>query len=176
MVMEYTQRKNINRGYRKLCVWQDAIEYYALTCGIFMKFPYELKRIASNHIASVDSIHRNIAEGFCRRSLKEYLVFLNYALASAGESVSGLHAYMHSGQIATGQFEEMDQLAYKIENGLKKLIESLQLKQQDKDWDDSFIIKESNVQYLTERERADDSSILPPFQTSNPKAEEMNHE
>jgi four helix bundle protein len=136
--MEYTQRKNINRGYRKLRVWQDAIEYYALTCGIFMKFPYELKRIASNHIASVDSIHRNIAEGFCRRSIKEYLLFLNYA--------------------------------YKIENGLKKLIESLQLKQQNKDWDESFIISESNVQYLTERE-AGNSSALPVFHSSNPETE-----
>jgi four helix bundle protein len=136
--MEYTQRKNINRGYRKLRVWQDAIEYYALTCGIFMKFPYELKRIASNHIASVDSIHRNIAEGFCRRSIKEYLLFLNYA--------------------------------YKIENGLKKLIESLQLKQQNKDWDESFIISESNVQYLTERE-AGNSSALSVFHSSNPETE-----
>jgi four helix bundle protein len=168
--MEYTQRKNINRGYRKLRVWQDAVEYYALTCGIFMKFPYELKRIASNHIASVDSIHRNIAEGFCRRSIKEYLLFLNYALASTGESVSGLHAYMHAGQIPDGQFEELDQLAYKIENGLKKLIESLQLKQQDKDWDESFIISESNVRYLTERE-AGNSSILPAFHSSNPETE-----
>lgn len=86
--MEYTQRKNVNRGYRGLRVWQDAIEYYAQTCDVFLKFPYELKRVASNHIASVDSIHRNIAEGFCRRSIREYLQFLNYALASAGESVS----------------------------------------------------------------------------------------
>lgn len=165
--MEYTQRKNINRGYRKLRVWQDAVEYYALTCGIFMKFPYELKRIASNHIASVDSIHRNIAEGFCRRSIKKYLVFLNYTFASAGESVSGLHAYLHSNQVAAEQFEELDQLAYKIENGLKKLIESLQLKQQSKDWDDSFIIRESNVEYNTGR-NAEDSFNLPPFHSSNP--------
>jgi four helix bundle protein len=165
--MEYTQRRNINRGYRKLRVWQDAIEYYALTCGIFMKFPYELKRIASNHIASVDSMHRNVAEGFCRRSIKEYLVFLNYALASAGESVSGLHAYMHSSQISASQFDEMDQLAYKIENGLKKLIESLQMKQQSKDWDDSFIIRESNIECITERDAVEDSSALPSFQPQN---------
>jgi four helix bundle protein len=169
--MEYTQRKNVNRGYRKLRVWQDSIEYYARTCEVFMKFPHELKRVASNHIASVDSIHRNIAEGFCRRSIKEYFLFLNYALASAGESVSGLHAYLHSSQISSEQFEALDSLAYKIENGLKKLVESLQYKQQSKDWDDSFIINESNFEYLTEREKVDRSSILPPFQSSNPQPE-----
>ena len=88
-----SERRNVNRGYRKLIVWLDAIEYYRLTCEIFRRFPYELKRVASQQIASVDSIHRNIAEGYCRRSVKEYLHFLNIALAAAGESISGLHAY-----------------------------------------------------------------------------------
>lgn len=46
----------------------------------------------------------------------------------------------------------MDALAYKLENGLKKLIESLQAKQQNNDWDDSFIIKEANGIYLTKTE------------------------
>ena len=58
-----TERKNINRGYMKLFVWQDAKTYDVLTCGAFRAFPYELKRVASQQIASVDSIHRNIAEG-----------------------------------------------------------------------------------------------------------------
>lgn len=164
--MEYAQRKNVNRGYRGLRVWQDAIEYYARTCDVFLKFPYELKRVASNHIASVDSIHRNIAEGFCRRSIREYLQFLNYSLASAGESVSGLHAYRHSVQISEEPFELLDSLAYKIENGLKKLIGSLQYKQESNDWEDSFIVKESNVQYLAERE-FEQPSNLPAFHSSN---------
>jgi hypothetical protein len=31
-------RKNINRGYQKLIVWQDAANLYLLTCKIFGKF------------------------------------------------------------------------------------------------------------------------------------------
>ena len=58
------QRKNINRGYQKLIVWQDAADLYVSTCKIFRKFHYELRRVASNQIASVDSVHRNIAEGY----------------------------------------------------------------------------------------------------------------
>ena len=144
-----TGRKNINRGYMKLIVWQDAKMYYVLSCATFRSFPYELKRVASQQIASVDSIHRNIAEGYCRRSLKEYLNFLNIALGSAGESVSGLCVYRDAEQITRTQFEELDALAFKLENGLKRLIESLQTKQQTGDWQDSFVVRESNTAYLS---------------------------
>src|SRR5512146_3191547 len=110
-----TERRNINRGYQKLIVWQDAGELYVLTCNIFRKFQYELRRVASNQIASVDSVHRNIAEGYCRRSLNEYLQSLNYALGSIGESVSGTHVYRRAEQITPEEFETWDALAFKLE-------------------------------------------------------------
>ncbi len=145
--MSSSTRKNINRGYMKLKVWQEAKAYYVLTCGVFRCFKYELKRIASQQIASVDSVHRNIAEGYCRRSLKEYLQFLNLTLGSLGESVSGLHVYVEAEQITAAQFEELDTLAYKLENGMKRLIESLQEKQISGEWQDSFVVRESNSAY-----------------------------
>jgi len=147
-----SERKNINRGYMKLIVWQDAKALYVRTCMTFRVFPYELKRVASQQIASVDSIHRNIAEGYCRRSLKEYLQFLNVALGSAGESVSGLDVYAASNQITPVQFEELDAIAFKLENGLKRLIESLQEKQATGTWQDSFVIRESNAAYGSGKE------------------------
>ena len=36
-------RKNRNRGYQKLIVWNDAINYYSLTYDVFRSFPFELK-------------------------------------------------------------------------------------------------------------------------------------
>ena len=121
-----------------------------MTCNIFKKFPFEFGKVISNQIASVDSVHRNISEGYCRRTINEYLQFLNIAIASLGESVSGMHIYKDANQISESSFEEWDALAYKIENGLKKLIESLQLKRRDGNWDDSFILKESNESYNSE--------------------------
>ena len=118
-----------------------------LTCKIFGKFQYELRRVGVNEIASVDSVHRNIAEGYCRRSLNEYLQFLNIALVSLGESVSGAHVYRRADQISRTEFEEWDMLAYKLENGIKKLIESLQYKREKGEWDKSFILSESNAAY-----------------------------
>ena len=145
------ERRNINRGYMKLRVWQDAKDLYTQTWIVVKNFPYELKRITAQQTASVDSIHRNIAEGYCRRGIKEYLQFLNIALGSAGESVSALHVYHSAGHITKEKFEPMDALAFKLENGLKKLIESIQLKKKNGDWDDSFIIKESNEIYTTKK-------------------------
>jgi len=140
-------RKNRNRGYQKLTVWNDAIEYYVLTCEVFRSFSYELKRVASQQIASVDSVHRNIAEGYCRRSIKEYLNFLNFSLGSLGESVSGLHGYLRAKQISAEQFEKLDALAYKLENGLLKLVEALEEKRDHGDWVDRLVVKESNAIY-----------------------------
>ena len=123
-----TPFKNKNRGYQQLRVWEDAVEYYRRSSGVFRGFPYELRRVASQAIASADSVHRNIAEGYCRRSIREYLHFLNVALGSLGESVSGLHAYRQAGQISESDFASLNDLAYKLENGLLKLVESLEKK------------------------------------------------
>jgi four helix bundle protein len=139
--------KNKNRGYQQLRVWRDAIEFYRLTSQVFRKLPYELKRVGSQAIAASDSVHRNIAEGYCRKSIREYLNFLNIALGSLGECVSGLHAYRDAGQITDDEFAALNGLAFKLENGLLKLVESLERKKLDGDWVDSLIIKESNENY-----------------------------
>jgi len=71
----------------------------------------------------------------------------NIALGSLGESVSGLHAYRKSEQLPFEEFEALDSLAYKLENGLLKLIESLEQKREQGDWIDHLIVKESNAVY-----------------------------
>lgn len=140
-------QKNKNRGYQKLRVWNDAIDYYILTCKIFRVFPYELKRVASQAIASSDSVHRNIAEGYCRRSIREYLNFLNIALGLLGESVSGLFTYRKAEQITEDKFQKLNALAYKLENRLLKLVESLEQKRERGEWTDYLMVKESNAIY-----------------------------
>ena len=139
--------KNKNRGYQQLGVWRDSIEFYRLNSHVFRKLPYELKRVGSQAIAASDSVHRNIAEGYCRKSIREYLNFLNIALASLGECVSGLYAYREAGQITTEEFDGLNEIAFKLENGLLKLVESLERKKLDGDWVDSLIVKECNENY-----------------------------
>lgn len=146
-MMIAARRRNMNSGYMKLRVWQDAVECYCMTCEIFSPMLEDLRRIYWQQTACVDSVLRNIAEGYCRRSLAEYSQFLNVAMGSVSESVSALHAYWEAGQLPEDAFDGLDALAYKIENALKKLIESLQEKRYRDDWDDCFIIRESNEAY-----------------------------
>ncbi len=47
------ERKNRNRGYMQLRVWNDAVDYYNETCRVFRGFPYELGRVARGAIAAV---------------------------------------------------------------------------------------------------------------------------
>ena len=76
----------------------------------------------------------------------EYLNFLNIALGSLGESVSGLYACRQSGQIKEEDFQILDALAYKLENGLLKLVESLERKRAKGEWTD-HLVKEVNAVY-----------------------------
>jgi four helix bundle protein len=135
------ERKNINRGFKRLRVWQDAVSLYILACKIFANFPFELKKVAANSIDAAHSISRNISEGYCRRSLKEYLNHLNFALASCGEFHSCYVSVKQADQITDNEYEQLDKLHYKVENGLLKLIGSLQRKQKDKVWEDNFQTK-----------------------------------
>jgi four helix bundle protein len=63
---------------------------------------------------------------------------LNIALGSCGEFHSWYESFKQAGQITEKEYEELDQLHYKVENGLLKLIESLQKKQTVGDWQDTF--------------------------------------
>ena len=119
-------RKNINRGFKKLRVWQDAISLDVLAYKIFSKFPFEIKKVAANSIDAAHSISRNISESYCRRSLKEYLNHLNIALGSCGEFHSCCVSFKQANQITDDEYEQLDQLHYKVENALLKLTESLQ--------------------------------------------------
>mgnify|MGYP003733695671 CR=1 FL=1 len=87
--------------------------------------PSSLSKVIRQAIGSADSVHRNISEGYCRRSKREYLNFLNIALGSLGESVSGYHACRKAGQLSEDEFEQLDSLAYRLENGLLKAVEGI---------------------------------------------------
>jgi len=112
-----------------------------MACKIFSDFSFELKKVAGNGIDAAHSISRNISEGYCRRTLKEYLNYLNIALGSCGEFHSCYDSFRQARQITQEEYEQIDTLHYKVENGLLKLMESPQKKQKFGDWKDTFVNK-----------------------------------
>ncbi|MFM2178526.1 MAG: hypothetical protein RL015_2624 [Verrucomicrobiota bacterium] len=106
------ERRNKNRGYQQLLVWQDAIELYRVVFRAFRGWPFKQNKLASQSLASSDSVHRNIAEGYCWRTIREYLQHLNIALGSLGETLSGFIAYSESGQIAASTLRSSTPLSF----------------------------------------------------------------
>ncbi len=154
------ERRNKNRGYQQLLVWQDAIELYGLAFGAVRGWPFEQKKLASQSLASSDSEHRNIAEGYCRRTIREYLQHLNIALGSLGETLSGFIAYSRNGQIEPSTFEQLDTLIFRLENRLLKLVESLEHQRTANDWTETLIVREAPIEYGTDPAIAHDLRIL----------------
>lgn len=132
------ERKNINRGFKKLNVWNNSISLYRQTCQLLRSKPFELKRISSNAIDAAQSISRNIAEGYCRRSIKEYLKHLYIALGSSGELHSCFYSMFVAEQISEDEFNEIDVLHFQVENELIQLVKSLERKEQENDWLDKM--------------------------------------
>jgi len=62
----------------------------------------------------------------------------NIALGSCGEFHSCYESFRKASQITDEQYEELDELHFKVENELIKLIESLQKKLTAGDWEEHF--------------------------------------
>jgi four helix bundle protein len=86
--------------FEDLYVWQKAVEFakeiYLLTERKGLKTDFGLKNQMRDAAVSIST---NIAEGFERRSRKEYLNFLNIAKGSSGEVRSLLFVALEVGYI-----------------------------------------------------------------------------
>ncbi len=140
--------KNINRGYRKLEVWKDAIELYS-----FVKKKLKtLNEVSFKTKAQIEdsalSISSNIAEGYCRRFLKENIQFNTIALALLGENYSQVFSLFNADEIDEEWFKDYDKLHYSLENKLikqnKTSIENLKT---NYDWKNDYQVREIIEKY-----------------------------
>ena len=133
--MEFTKRHNLNRGYMKLEVWQDGIQLLKMInkiIGEIINLNFKLK---AQILDAAQSISSNIAEGYCRKSINEYLYYLNVALGSSGELFTRVIGLKEIELISYDEFEEIDKLHYSVENKLLALIKALNTKRSDGTWD-----------------------------------------
>ena len=96
-------------------------------------------KIKDQILDSAFSISSNTAEGYCLRSIKEYIQFINVALGSAGENYSQVYALLRSGEISKDIFDEFDKRHYGVENKLINLAKSLSKKMKTgQDWNSDY--------------------------------------
>jgi four helix bundle protein len=130
----HTELRNKNRGYMNLIVWQKAMDLFELAWKIaFVEAKIDFK-LRSQFADAAQSVAANISEGYGRRSVKEYIQFLYFALGSAGEALTRAIGLQQTKQVPENRFEEFNILHYEVENRLLRLIEKLEQKRDDDDW------------------------------------------
>lgn len=146
---EYINRnKNINRGYRKLEVWKEAINLFAIVKKKIDSIHNLSLKTKGQIESSILSVSSNISEGYCRRSLKEYIQFISYSLSSMGENYSQITALFVANVIDEEWYKEYDDKHYKLENKLINFNRSNILKlKENSDWQNDYQIRELIAQY-----------------------------
>jgi four helix bundle protein len=112
--------------FEDLFIWQKAIEFakdiYIVTERKGLKTDFGLKGQMRDSALSISS---NIAEGFERRSRKEYLNFLNIAKASAGEIRSQLYVAYEVGYISSDELDDMREKARFLSGSISNHMKSI---------------------------------------------------
>ena len=129
-----TDLRNKNRGYMKLIVWQKAVGLFDFVWKIAFREAKIDLRLRSQWVDAAQSVSANIAEGYGRRSVNEYIQFLYYALGSMAETMTRAVGLKQTQQISSERFQDFDVLHYEVENRLLRLLEKLEQKRDNADW------------------------------------------
>lgn len=107
---------------------------------------------------SVFVVSSNIAEGYCRRHLKESLQFNNIALASLGENYSQIYTLYNPGLIDEFWFNEYDKIHYSLENKfISYLRNQIKMLKENYEWKNDYLIKELEISYSVDSKSIDQS-------------------
>ena len=129
-----TELRNKNRGYLNLIVWQKAMDLFELARKlVYVEAQVDFK-LRSQFVDAAQSVSANIAEGYARRSIKEYLQFLYTAAGSLAEALTRAIGLNRVQVLSDDRFKDFNQLHYEVENRLLRLIERLEHKRDDGDW------------------------------------------
>jgi four helix bundle protein len=123
------------RGYRRLVTWQKTHE---LATNVFRLIYQENRHLPASLVDQVFrsslSVPTNIAEGYTRGSLKDYLHFLDVARASLAEVDYQLYFMSDVGLLDEPRYVELTRLLDDSGNLLVALMRSLRRKLKEGDW------------------------------------------
>lgn len=127
----------------KLEVWQRGMDLFVAAFGLSAKIS-DLK-LKSQFRDAAQSVSANIAEGYGRRSLPEYVQFLYIAKGSLAEALARAIGLKVVKAFSEADFEGFDKLHYEVENKLLRLIESLENKRSIGDWRDTLPLENPSI-------------------------------
>jgi four helix bundle protein len=137
-------------GYKNLLAWQAADELSAFVHKIVVQFGPRYFKLANQMLGSASSVKANIAEGYCRNSLGDYIRFCEIGRGSLGELGSQIQD-CERWEVVQG--DELNQLIHYFSDAsylLEQLIKGLRAKRKDGTWDRSMGVKEQSTSYVTD--------------------------
>ncbi len=137
-------------GYKKLKAWHSAD---TLAVGVFTALNSTQKVppwLAHQMVRAAVSVPANIAEGYSRGGLRDYLRFLDIARGSLGEVEYYLHFADKLHLLDTGVCSHLSDTAAETGRLLFGLIRALSRKEKEGGWDRSRGVKEEGEPYLAE--------------------------
>ena len=118
-MIESENNKNINRGFRKLEVWQEAMDLYLFAktkIRDLESIPAKIRELVE---VSALSCHSHIAERYSwRRGSNESGRLNNAALVALAKNYSLVYALYKGGDIGKEWFDEYDTKHFSVENRL----------------------------------------------------------
>ena len=131
----------------KLEAWSRGMDLFALCYQLSARV--DDFKLRSQFRDASQSVSANIAEGYGRRTLPEYLQFLYYAKGSLAETLTRAIGLQTVKVISQNEFEGLDTLHYEVENKLLRLIESLEAKRGTGEWSETLPSSNPSLQQST---------------------------
>lgn len=114
------------KTFRDLLVWQKSMTFVTVIYKTSKQFPEDENfGLISQIRRSVVSIPSNISEGYGREGMKDYLRFLNVAMASLFELQTQLEIAYNLEYIKKEKFNELYELSREIERMLSSFIRTI---------------------------------------------------
>ena len=117
------------KTYRELIVWQKSMKLVTATYKVSRLFPeYEKFGLSSQIQRCIVSVPSNIAEGYGRNSLNDYIRFLNIATGSLYEFQTQIEIAYNLEYIDKDFFDKIFEDSREIERMMSSLIRNLKQK------------------------------------------------
>ena len=142
-------------GFKKLYAWQKADDLAAAVHKMTADWGPGYYRLSDQMRSAAVSVKSNIAEGYCRASLGDYIRFCEIARGSLGELGSLIQDCERWGLAGGTTLADLLDQYSGTTAVLEALIAALKKKQRSGDWDKSFGTKETGEGYMT-----DDASLV----------------
>lgn len=113
-------------SYKELIVWQKAVDLAEAVYVLTRSFPKEeIYGLTSQMRRAAVAIPSNIAEGWARKSTKEYIQFLSVANGSAAELETQLILSQRLGYSKGEPYKRVARLLLEVQKLLPSIIKSL---------------------------------------------------